>query len=122
MIKQKTRRERRITRHERIRSKIFGSVSRPRVSVFISLKHIYAQLIDDEKGMTLISVSTLEKGLNKALKGKNKTESAKIIGKITAERALEKGISVVVFDRAGFHYHGRVKAFAEEARNAGLKF
>jgi len=122
MIKQKTRRERRVMRHERIRSNIFGSASRPRVSVFISLKHIYAQLIDDEKGRTIVSVSTLEKDLKEVLKGKNRTESAKIIGKVTAERALEQGISTVVFDRAGFHYHGRVKAFADEARNAGLKF
>jgi len=122
MIKQKTRSEKRIIRHERIRRKIFGSVSKPRISIFISLKHVYAQLIDDEKGQTLISASTLEKELKEMLKGKNKTESAKVVGKIIAERALQKGISAAVFDRGGFQYHGRVKAFADEARIAGLKF
>jgi large subunit ribosomal protein L18 len=122
MIKQKTRSEKRIIRHERIRRKIFGSVSKPRISIFISLKHVYAQLIDDEKGQTLISASTLEKELKEMFKGKNKTESAKVVGKIIAERALQKGISAAVFDRGGFQYHGRVKAFADEARSAGLKF
>lgn len=122
MIKQKTGRETRIIRHERIRRKISGTASRPRISVFISLKHIYAQLIDDDNGLTLISVSSLEKELKETLKGKNKTESAKIIGKMIAERALEKGISTAIFDRGGFSYHGRIKALAEEARNSGLKF
>jgi large subunit ribosomal protein L18 len=122
MIKQKTGRETRIIRHERIRRKISGTTSRPRISVFISLKHIYVQLIDDDNGLTLISVSSLEKELKETLKGKNKTESAKVIGKTIAERALEKGISTAIFDRGGFSYHGRIKALAEEARNSGLKF
>jgi large subunit ribosomal protein L18 len=122
MIKQKTRSEKRIIRHERLRRKVFGSATKPRISIFISLKHVYAQLIDDENGQTLISASTLETGLKELLEGKNKTEFAKVIGKVIAERALQKGIANAVFDRGGFKYHGRVKAFADEARSVGLKF
>jgi len=87
-----------------------------------ALNTFYAQLIDDEKGVTLIAASTVEKDLRETLKDKNLTDKAKVIGKLIAERALRKGIDAAVFDRSGYKYHGRVKALAEEARNAGLKF
>lgn len=122
MIKITPRNELRKIRHERIRKKVFGTAEKPRLSVFISLKHVYAQLIDDESGKTLVAASTLEKDLRDTLKGKTLTEKAKMVGKLVAERALAKGINYAVFDRGGYKYHGRVKALAEEARNAGLKF
>lgn len=122
MIKITPRNELRKIRHERIRKKVFGTSSKPRLSVFISLKHVYAQLIDDEHGRTLVSASTLDKELKDTLKDKTLTEKAKAVGKLIAERALAKGIDKAVFDRGGYKYHGRVKALAEEARNAGLKF
>ncbi|MGB9769872.1 MULTISPECIES: 50S ribosomal protein L18 [Caldisericum] len=122
MIKITPRNELRKIRHERIRRKVFGTVSKPRLSIFISLKHVYAQLIDDEHGKTLVSASTLDKELKELLKDKTLTEKAKAVGKLIAERALAKGIDSVVFDRGGYKYHGRVKALADEARNVGLKF
>jgi large subunit ribosomal protein L18 len=122
MIKITPRNELRKIRHKRIRRKVAGTASKPRLSVYISLKHVYAQLIDDETGRTLVSASTLDKELKETLKDKTLTEKAKAVGKLIAERALAKGISEVVFDRGGYKYHGRVKALADEARNAGLKF
>jgi large subunit ribosomal protein L18 len=122
MIKITPRNELRKIRHKRIRRKVAGTASKPRLSVYISLKHVYAQLIDDETGRTLVSASTLDKELKEALKEKTLTEKAKAVGKLIAERALAKGISEAVFDRGGYQYHGRVKALADEARNAGLKF
>ncbi|MGC9101062.1 MAG: 50S ribosomal protein L18 [Caldisericum sp.] len=122
MIKITPRNELRKIRHERIRRKVFGTVSKPRLSIFISLKHVYAQLIDDEHRKTLVSASTLDKELKELLKDKTLTEKAKAVGKLIAERALAKGIDSVVFDRSGYKYHGRVKALADEARNVGLKF
>jgi len=104
--------------HRRIRHKLAGSVARPRLAVFRSVKHIYAQVIDDTQGRTLVAASSNEKsGSN----GGN-VAGAKTIGKLVAERAREKGIEAVVFDRGGYLYHGRVKALAEAAREAGLKF
>lgn len=122
MIKKEDRRESRIARHKRIRKKIYGTPERPRLSVFRSEKHIYAQIIDDTKGITLASASTVDKMLRDKLKKTWNVEAAKEVGKLLAERALAKGITQVVFDRGGFKYHGRVKALADAAREAGLKF
>ncbi len=121
MIKKENRKELRRMRHLRIRKRLSGTSERPRLSVFISLKNIYAQIIDDTKGITLVSASTLDKDLRGKVKGKN-VEAAKLVGALIAERALEKGIKNVAFDRGGFLYHGRVKALAEAAREKGLKF
>jgi large subunit ribosomal protein L18 len=104
--------------HTRIRKKVSGTAARPRLAVFRSLKHIYAQVIDDRTGTTLVSASTTEKG---SPDGGN-VAGAAVIGKLIADRAKEKGISAVVFDRGGFLYHGRVKALADAAREAGLQF
>src|SRR6185437_8767432 len=105
--------------HKRIRNKLAGTGERPRLAVFRSLNHIYAQLIDDQQGRTVVAAATTEKDLRG--KGGN-LEGAKLIGKTVAERAKEKGIVKVVFDRGGYLYHGRVKALAEAARQAGLEF
>jgi len=105
--------------HERIRHKVRGTAERPRLAVFRSLKNVYVQLIDDAKGVTLVSVSSIEKGHR--TNGGN-VAAAKSIGKLVAERAKEKGIQKVVFDRGGYIYHGRVKALADAAREAGLEF
>ncbi len=113
--------ERRIRIKRRIRKHISGTGERPRMSVFRSNKQIYVQLIDDTEGRTLLSVSSL----NKDIAGKkdiNKTEQAKLVGKLAAEKSKEAGITNVVFDRNGYLYHGRIKALAESAREAGLKF
>lgn len=109
----------RLKRHARVRAKISGTAERPRLNVFRSAKHIYAQVIDDVNGVTLVSASTVEKDFDQY--GGNK-DAAHAIGKKVAERALEKGISEVVFDRSGYIYHGRVKELAEGAREGGLKF
>ncbi len=116
------RKEQRVKRHRRIRKRVFGTAERPRMSVFKSLKHMYVQIIDDEKGHTLVSAATNEKEIREAIKGMSKTEQAKYLGKVIAERALEKGIKKVVFDRGGFKYQGRVQALADAAREAGLEF
>lgn len=113
---------RRKIRHKRIRKRIFGTPERLRLNVYRSLKHIYAQIIDDTKGHTLVSASTLEPSIREQIKGLSKTEEAKVVGKILAERAIAKGITQVVFDRGGYKYHGRVKALAEGAREGGLQF
>ena len=119
MIKKPDTNAQRKKRHKRVRYKITGTPERPRLNVFRSEKHIYAQVIDDTKGVTLVSASSLEKGF-KGL-GSNK-EAAKQVGKQVAERAIKKGIEDVVFDRGGYIYHGRVKELAEAAREGGLKF
>jgi large subunit ribosomal protein L18 len=105
--------------HKRIRKKMGGTPERPRLAVFRSLNHIYVQVIDDQQGHTLVAAGSTEKDLK--VKGGN-VEGAKLIGKAVAERAKQKGITKVVFDRGGFQYHGRVKALAEAARAAGLEF
>ena len=113
----------RIRRHLRVRKKVFGTPERPRLSVFRSTRHIYAQLIDDVAGRTIVSANTCEKQLRQQLpqgRGSN-VEAAKLVGRLIAERALAKGYSSAVFDRGGYKYHGRVKAVAESAREAGLK-
>jgi large subunit ribosomal protein L18 len=108
--------------HERIRKRLSGSPARPRLAVFRSTKHIYAQIIDDSKGTTLIAASTLDADAKKDLKYGGNIAAAKAVGKLVAERAKQKGIDAVLFDRGGYLYHGRVKALAEAAREAGLKF
>jgi large subunit ribosomal protein L18 len=113
--------------HVRIREKLAGTAARPRLNIYRSLNHIYAQLIDDAAGRTIVSASTNEKAETKGAKGKDKKTggnvgSAKAIGKLIAERAKAKGVESVVFDRGGYIYHGRVKALADAAREAGLKF
>ncbi len=113
----------RYKRAKRIRKKIFGTADKPRLSVFRSLAHIYAQLIDDENGRTLVAFSTLHKEfLKDEYAKKTKSEKAFIVGKILAQKALEKNITTVVFDRSGYLYHGRVKKLADGAREGGLKF
>jgi large subunit ribosomal protein L18 len=111
-------------RHSRVRKQVSGTSERPRLNVFRSLNHIYAQVIDDSNGVTLVSASTVDKNLRAAglLKGKSRVEQAGEVGKAVAERALETGVKEVVFDRGGYRYHGRVKALAEASREAGLKF
>ncbi|NIO16323.1 MAG: 50S ribosomal protein L18 [Deltaproteobacteria bacterium] len=112
----------RARRKKRIRKKIFGVAERPRLSVFRSAKHIYAQIIDDSIGSTILTVSTLNRDVKEKVKGLKKTEAAKVVGQVVAEKAIEKGLKKIVFDRNGFIYHGRVKALAEGAREAGLEF
>lgn len=122
MINSRSRNEMRELRHKRLRKHLNGTVERPRLSVFRSLKHIYAQIIDDGTGKTLVSASTVDKSLSSQLKNTGSTDAAKKIGQAVAERAISKGISAVVFDRGGHIYLGRVKALADAAREAGLKF
>jgi large subunit ribosomal protein L18 len=111
-------------RQARVRKHLSGLPERPRLNVFRSLNHIYAQVIDDTKGVTLVSASSLDSNIREAeiATGKGKTERASLVGKLVAERALEAGITQVVFDRGGYKYHGRVKALADASREAGLKF
>jgi len=108
-------------RHRRVRRKVTGIISRPRLCVFRSLNHIYAQLIDDSRGQTLVSMSTLDSQVRSKTDGMGKSKKAGIVGTLLAEQALNKGIKQVVFDRGGYRYHGRVKALAEAARKAGLE-
>ncbi len=118
----KKKREARLRRKLRIRKKVFGTPDRPRLSVYRSLKHIYAQIIDDTRGRTLVAASTLDKEFKEKGVKSSTVEGARVVGQILARRALEKGIRKVVFDRNGFKYHGRVKALAEGARESGLEF
>ena len=120
MGQQLSRRERRLRVHKRVRSKIRGTGEQPRLCVFRSLKHMYAQLIDDDKGEVIAGVSTL-KLEGKRVKNGGNVEAAKLAGQVIAKQALEKGVETVVFDRGGYIYHGRVKALAEAARKAGLR-
>ncbi|MEX2080125.1 MAG: 50S ribosomal protein L18 [Dehalococcoidia bacterium] len=112
----------RARRHARVRKVVAGTPQRPRLNVFRSSAHIYAQVIDDVAGHTLAAASDLDKDVATQVKGKNKTGQAAVVGKLVAERAKAQGIELVVFDRGGFRYHGRVKALAEAAREAGLGF
>ncbi len=118
----KTKQEVRQRLHERIRKKLRGTEQRPRLAVFRSGTHIYAQLIDDDAGRTLCAACSLDKELKAKLKSGGNVEAAKEVGGLIASRAKQKGIEAVVFDRGGFQYHGRIKALAESARAAGLKF
>ena len=112
----------RLKRQRRIRKKISGSPERPRLSVFRSAKHIYAQIIDDSQGQTMVAASTLSNEIREQLSGVKKADAARLVGELLAARAKAKGIVKVVFDRNGFLYHGRVKAVAESAREHGLEF
>ncbi len=109
-------------RHVRVRAKVIGTESRPRLNIYRSLTNIYAQIIDDALGKTLVSASTIDKEVATQIAGKNKIEAAKIVGQIVAQRAKTAGVNQVVFDRGGYRYHGRVAAVAEGAREAGLEF
>ena len=122
MISKKDKNADRIIRHARVRKKVSGTAERPRLSVYRSTNHIYAQLIDDVKGNTLCACSTEEKAVKALLDGKTKVEQAKIVGTELAKKATAKGIENVVFDRGGYLYIGRVQALAEGAREGGLKF
>jgi len=130
MIRKIEKKEIRSRIHDRIRRKLRGTAERPRLAVFRSVAHIYAQVIDDAEGRTLVAASSVDKGAKpaKAAKGRKTSTSggnvaaAKAIGKLVAERAKEKGITQVVFDRGGYQYHGRIKALADAARAAGLEF
>ncbi len=121
-MKTNTPRLARIRRHTRVRSKVEGSAEKPRLSVFRSLNHIYAQVIDDVKGVTLVSASTLDAEVVSSLDGKGKKSQAELVGQAIAKRALEKGVKQVVFDRGGYKYSGRVQSLADAARKEGLKF
>jgi large subunit ribosomal protein L18 len=112
----------RLRRHIRVRTKVEGTAARPRLCVFRSLNHIYAQVIDDSQGHTLIQASTLDSDIRDEVAGKVKRDRAGLVGSLVAKRALDKGITQVVFDRGGYKYHGRVRTLAEAAREAGLKF
>lgn len=118
-IKSKIARKR---RHRRIRTRISGTAERPRLNVFRSLDHIYAQIIDDVEGKTIASASTIDKGLRGDISGKTKKEQATLVGKTIAERAKAAGVTTVLFDRGGYLYHGRIKALADGAREGGLDF
>ncbi|MCL2698827.1 MAG: 50S ribosomal protein L18 [Defluviitaleaceae bacterium] len=122
MIRKPSRQVARIKRHLRIRNHVKGVAERPRLAVFRSNKHIYAQIIDDTAGHTLAASSTLDKEVAKALEKTYNVDAAKAVGISIAKKAAEKGITAVVFDRGGYLYHGKVKALAEAAREAGLKF
>ncbi|MDE2571562.1 MAG: 50S ribosomal protein L18 [bacterium] len=122
MILKESKNDRRLKRHRRLRKKVTGSVARPRLAVFRSLHHIYAQIVDDATGRTLAAASTREKALADGLESLTNLAAAEKIGAAVGERAMAAGISAVVFDAGGYKYHGRVKALADAARGAGLEF
>ena len=122
MIKNINKNQDRKMRAERVREKISGTPERPRLNVFRSLNNIYAQVIDDTKGVTIAQASTMDKNIAKSIEGKTKQEAAFIVGQAVAKAAMSKGVKAVVFDRAGYQYTGRVKALADGARDAGLEF
>lgn len=122
MIRKQSRSKIRVKKHNRMRNKIQGTAQRPRLSVFRSEKHIYAQIIDDMTGTTLVAASTVEKEIASALESTSNVAAAEAVGTAIAKKAAAKGIENVVFDRGGFLYHGRVKALADAAREAGLQF
>ena len=122
MVSKKSRTEVRVKKHNRMRNHLAGTAQRPRLAVFRSNNHMYAQIIDDTVGNTLVSASTLQKDVKANLEKTNNVDAAAYLGKVIAEKALEKGIKDVVFDRGGFIYHGKIEALADAAREAGLKF
>jgi len=122
MAKNKSRSAARVRRHSRVRKYVSGTPERPRLNVFKSLNSTYAQVIDDQSGHTLVSASTIDRELRSKMKGLTKTEQAKEVGLVLAERAKKQGIETIVFDRGGYRYIGRVKALAEGAREGGLQF
>lgn len=122
MVKKESRQKVRIKKHRKLRNRFSGTAQRPRLAVFRSNNHMYAQIIDDTVGNTLVAASTLEKDVKAELKKTNDVDAATYLGTVVAKRALEKGIKAVVFDRGGFIYQGKVAAVAEAAREAGLEF
>ena len=122
MVSKKSRSEIRIKKHNRMRNRFSGTAERPRLAVFRSNNHMYAQIIDDTVGNTLVAASTLEKDVKSELKKTNDVEAAAYLGTVIAKKALDKGIKEVVFDRGGFIYQGKIRALAEAAREAGLEF
>ena len=122
MVSKESRQKIRAKKHMKIRNRFSGTAERPRLAVFRSNNHVYAQVIDDVAGKTLVSASTLEKDIKAELKNTDDTDAATKVGEVVAKRALEKGIKAVVFDRGGYIYHGKVKALADAAREAGLEF
>ena len=122
MVSKKSRTEVRLNKHRKIRNRFAGTAERPRLAVFRSNNHMYAQIIDDTVGKTLVSASTLDKDVKAECEKTNNIEAAAVVGKVVAKKALEKGITTVVYDRGGFIYEGKVKALAEAAREAGLEF
>lgn len=122
MIKKESRSAIRIKKHLRVRNRFSGTAERPRLAVFRSNNHMYAQIIDDSVGNTIVAASTVEKSIKEALEQTDNVDAAAYVGKVVAERALEKGIKTVVFDRGGFIYQGKVQALADAAREAGLEF
>ena len=122
MVSKKSRSEVRLNKHRKLRNRFSGTAERPRLAVFSSNNHMYAQIIDDTVGNTLVSASTLQKDVKAELEKTNNVEAAAYLGTVIAKKALEKGITAVVFDRGGFIYQGKVKALAEAAREAGLEF
>ena len=122
MVNKKSRQEVRVKKHMRIRNRFSGTPERPRLAVFRSNNHMYAQIIDDTVGNTLVAASTVERDVKAELEKTNNVDAAAYLGTVIAKRAIEKGIEEVVFDRGGFIYHGKVAALAEAAREAGLKF
>ena len=122
MVSKKSRQEVRVKKHLKTRNRFSGTAERPRLSVFRSNNHMYAQIIDDQAATTLVAASTVEKDVKSELKKTNDVEAAAYVGTVIAKRALEKGIKEVVFDRGGFIYQGKIKALAEAAREAGLEF
>ena len=122
MVSKKSRSVVRVNKHRKLRNRLSGTAECPRLAVFRSNNHMYAQIIDDTVGHTLVSASTLQKEVKAELNKTNDVEAAAYLGKVIAERAIEKGIKDVVFDRGGFIYHGKIKALADAAREAGLNF
>ncbi len=122
MVKKESKSKIRVKKHKRIRNRFSGTAQRPRLAVFRSNNHMYAQIIDDTVGKTLVAASTLEKDVKAELEKTNNVDAAAYVGKVIAKRALEKGITTVVYDRGGYIYHGKVAALAEAAREAGLVF
>ena len=122
MVSKKSRQVVRENKHRRMRNRFSGTPERPRLAVFRSNNHMYAQIIDDTVGKTLVSASTLDKDVKAELEKTNNVEAATVVGTVVAKKALEKGITTVVYDRGGFVYEGKVKALAEAAREAGLEF
>lgn len=122
MVKKESRQKVRVKKHNRVRNRFSGTAERPRLSVFRSNNHMYAQIIDDTVGNTLVSASTLQKDVKSELEKTNNVDAAAYLGTVIAKKALEKGITTVVFDRGGFIYQGKIKALADAAREAGLEF
>ena len=122
MINKESRSAIRVKKHMRVRNRLAGTTERPRLAVFRSNNHMYAQIIDDSVGQTLVAASTTEKAIKDELEKTDDVDAAAYVGKVIAERALEKGIKTVIYDRGGFVYHGKVQALADAAREAGLEF